>query len=71
MNFPNGKTSVATVHTHGNYNVSENDRFFSTTDMDNARNRNLISYLINPSKEIRCYNPETGEEVILDWDFGN
>ena len=27
--------------------------------------------LMNPLTEIRCYDPETGEEVILDWDFGN
>ena len=27
--------------------------------------------LMNPLKEIRCYDPETGEGVILDWDLGN
>ena len=67
--FPNGKKSVARVHTHGRYTLGSSDMYFSEKDINNVTDSDVVTYLITPAKQIRYYDPTTDKYGFLEWDF--
>ena len=68
--FTRGKTSVATVHTHGAPSMDYNDETFSEQDKLFANQYNLQSYLFTPSKKLILYDPSQSIESVITWNGG-
>jgi RHS repeat-associated protein len=51
--------TVARIHTHGNYSPEYDNNHFSPTDMNNADNLKVNSYVVTPNGSIRKYNYKT------------
>lgn len=65
---PEGTTSVATVHSHGNSwgkEVTETDNNFSPTDKANNTKRKLDNYVSTPNGSLKRFNYKTGEVTVI------
>ena len=53
---------VATIHTHGSYSWRHENDIFSENDVENAVERNLPNYMVNPLGELRVYDPSNEDQ---------
>ena len=53
---------VTTIHTHGSYSWRHKNDIFSENDVENAVERNLPNYMVNPLGELRVYDPSNEDQ---------
>lgn len=69
---PEGSTSVATIHAHGNSwgkDVAQSDNNFSGVDKNNSEIRKLDNYLTTPNGSLKKYDYKSGEVSTLSTDL--
>lgn len=62
-------STVARIHTHGNYSPMYKNNVFSDTDMKNANLKKVNSYVVTPNGNLRKYNYKTKKVTVIASDM--
>lgn len=66
---PDGKTRVATIHSHGKFEGGYLNNEFSQTDKDNAEVRKADNYVATPNSALKKYDYKTKKETTISTDL--
>lgn len=66
---PDGKTRVATIHSHGKFEGGYLNNEFSQTDKDNAEVRKADNYVATPNGTLKKYDYKTKKETTISTDL--